>query len=584
MHHMDDPLYDNIAAFTAGLVANGITDVVISPGSRSTPLSVTLHAHPSLRTWIQLDERSAGFFALGMARVTGRPSVLVCTSGTAAANYLPAVVEAHHAGVPMIVCTADRPPELQGWGAGQTIDQHDIFGSATRWSADLAVASEWSPARAERTAMRAVAAAGGQHPGPVHLNWPLRLPLEPRVTPPVRDAAFEHRLHLPLLRGLSQAAVAVLDEITRLERGVIVVGPSDGVGLRREDETSAAIADFARRVGWPVLAEPLTQMRRTDPSLDSNVIATADHLLSDEKFAGLHAADVVVRIGRAPTTKPVRLWMEHHPPARVVMIDPSEHWQEPSFTLTDHVVADAATALSAHRGTDHRRSGETAWLSSWRRADRLASEAIDAELADGPLMAALTARTLVDALVEGSVLVTSNSMAVRDLDSFVPVGGPRISVIGNRGASGIDGITSTALGAAAVAGRPVAMLIGDLALLHDLGGLTAARRLGLHLTAVCVDNDGGEIFSMLPIARLGSDIDFDTLFRTPHGVDIGGLDGFAGLRVVDANTAETLSGELARSLSSNRPGVDLIVVRVDPGADMAQHRRIASVVAAAVAP
>jgi len=166
MHHMDDPLYDNIAAFAAGLVSNGVTDVVISPGSRSTPLAITLHAHPALHTWIQLDERSAGFFALGMARVTGRPAVLVCTSGTAAANYLPAVVEAHHAGVPMIVCTADRPPELLGWGAGQTIDQHGIFGSATRWAADLPVASEWNAVHAERVAMRAAAAATGNDPGP----------------------------------------------------------------------------------------------------------------------------------------------------------------------------------------------------------------------------------------------------------------------------------------------------------------------------------------------------------------------------------------------------------------------------------
>ncbi|MXW76970.1 MAG: hypothetical protein F4Z58_13215, partial [Acidimicrobiaceae bacterium] len=185
---VSDLVYDTVASFAAGLVEQGVTDVVISPGSRSTPLALTLHAQPRLRTWIQLDERSAGFFALGQARRTGRPSVLVSTSGTAAANYLPAVIEAHHAGVPMIVCTADRPPELRDWGSPQTIDQVKIYGAATRWAADLAVAGEWTPTQGRLIAHRAVVSATGIDPGPVHLNWPLREPLEPIAAVPVVDA------------------------------------------------------------------------------------------------------------------------------------------------------------------------------------------------------------------------------------------------------------------------------------------------------------------------------------------------------------------------------------------------------------
>jgi len=586
MHHMDDPLYDNIAAFTAGLVANGVTDVVISPGSRSTPLAITLDAHPALRTWIQLDERSAAFFALGMARVTGVPAVLVCTSGTAAANYLPAVVEAHHAGVPMIVCTADRPPELQGWGAGQTIDQHGIFGNATRWAANLPVASEWNTVQAERTAMRAVAAATGADPGPVHLNWPFRLPLEPKVAPVVRDAMFHPSATTS--RGASAESVELLRDLARIERGVVVVGPHDGMGLQGEHSLAAAIMGFAHAARWPVIGEPLTQLRRMNTGTDTaNVVANAGRLLDDPTFSARYAPSVVVRVGRAPTTKSVRLWMESHRPGRVVLIDPAGHWQEPSFTLTDHLSDDptalinaAAQALDDSNPVDGLSS--SAWLDSWLAADEAAEAAIGSVLTTDPLMAAGTARVFVESMPAGSVLVTSNSMPVRDLDSFVPVGTPEVSIVGNRGASGIDGITSTALGAAAASASPVAMLIGDIALLHDLGGLTAARRLGIHLTAVCVDNDGGEIFSMLPIAAHGSDVEFDRLFRTSHGVDLSGLHGFAGIEVSVAESAEQLSQLIGESMAEDRPGIDLIIVRFDPDADIDQHRRLAAAISEAV--
>ncbi len=582
MHHMDDPLYDNIAAFTAGLVANGVTEVVISPGSRSTPLSITLHAHPDLRTWVHLDERSAGFFALGMARVTGRPAVLVCTSGTAAANYLPAVVEAHHGGVPMIVCTADRPPELQGWGAGQTIDQTGIYGSATRWAAQLPVSSEWSAPQAERTAMRAVAAATRSRPGPVHLNWPFRLPLEPMAVPPVRDPEFRPSPATSRAESSDGSRWStVIDDISTMERGVIVVGPSDGVGLAVEHETARIIREFAEAMQWPVLAEPLAQMRRIDDTAGSTVIATADHLLRSERFADLMVPEVVVRIGRAPTTKSVRLWIERHRPDRVVLIDPSGHWQEPSFTLTDHIDAQPASLLAGRSRPDDDR-GE--WLTAWRHADHNARTVIDTTILDGPLLAPLAARTVVDSLPDEAVLITSNSMPVRDLDSFVPTGTPSISVVGNRGASGIDGVTSTALGVSAATEQPVVLLIGDLALLHDVGALLAAKRLGLHLTVVCVDNDGGEIFSMLPIAEHGSDVDFDTLFRTSHGIQLAGLDGLGGVRVHQPDDDTSLSRLIKESLAGARPGVDLIVVAIDHDTDVAQHRDIATAVNSVIDP
>ena len=259
MNDIVDPVYEGIATFAAELVRGGVTEVVISPGSRSTPLAVTLHAQPALRTWIQIDERSAGFFALGLGRATGVPALLVCTSGTAAANYLPAVVEAHHAGVPLIACTADRPPELRDWGAGQTIDQVKIYGGATRWAADLPVASEVGSDHFRVAAMRALSAATGADPGPVHLNWPLREPLEPVADVSVESAERgdgvseswwrQHREQNPI-HGLSDH-----------ERGVIVVGPPTGAGLSAERAVSEGIHPFAAQVGWPIIGEPLTHVR-----------------------------------------------------------------------------------------------------------------------------------------------------------------------------------------------------------------------------------------------------------------------------------------------------------------------------------
>ena len=241
-----DPVYDPIAAFAGQLAAHGVRDIVISPGSRSTPLAVTFHAHPELRAHIQLDERSAAFFALGQAKASGLPSVLICTSGTAAANYLPAVVEANHACVPMIVCTADRPPELRGWGAGQTIDQVGMFTTNVRWATDLPIPSEWSEPAARMTASRAFEAATGDGRGPVHLNWPLRKPLEPVGDIPVRslESAAEPAALWSMPEGIAEELVAI-------ERGLILVGPDVAPGIKPGFRVADAIADLGAATGWP---------------------------------------------------------------------------------------------------------------------------------------------------------------------------------------------------------------------------------------------------------------------------------------------------------------------------------------------
>ncbi len=622
-----DLVYDTVASFAAGLVEHGVTDVVISPGSRSTALALTLHAQPKLRTWIQLDERSAGFFALGQARRTGRPSVLVCTSGTAAANYFPAIIEAHHAGVPMIVCTADRPPELRDWGSHQTIDQVKIYGTTTRWAADLAVAGEWSPTQGQLVAHRAVVSATGINPGPVHLNWPLREPLEPLAAVPVVEtsgaappkledgspdspilgapvspggssALGDGVLGAPVSSGGSSVLgdgvlgapvspgegnapgrSAPLAALKSYERGVIIVGPDAAAGLEAQNEVVAAVMELSAATAWPVIGEPIAGTRRARGDSAGTVIANAEHLLRHADVGEELRPDVVIRLGGTPTTKPVRLWLEAHRPTHVVLIDPANRWNDASFVVTRHLAADPVAVLTEAAGAVRQGS---AWCERWKELDLIADRVVTDEIRRGPLLSALVTSVLADVLPDHSLVMASNSMPVRELDSFVRTDGPRIDFVGNRGASGIDGITSTALGLVSQHDGPVVLYIGDIALLHDLGALFGVARSGLHLTVVCVDNNGGGIFSSLPIASRGDEVDFETLFRTPHGLNLAGFDGVGGVRISEVTSASEFAEALRSACESETPGVDLLLIDVDPDADLAQHQAIANAVKDAV--
>lgn len=555
------------ATFCATLVdewvRTGLTEAVVAPGSRSTPLALALAADGRVRVHVHHDERSAAFVALGVGLASGRPAVLLCTSGTAAANFHPAVVEAHQAEVAMIVCTADRPPELRDVAAAQTIDQLRLYGSAVRWFADVGVPDDAAAATWRSLAARAVADATGPVPGPVHLNLAFREPLvaEPGPLPPARpDGEPWHRsaVGAPALDVDLDALAAALDA----QRGVIVAGAGAG--------DPAVVHALAAALGWPVLADPRSGARTPDPT----AIAAFDALLRHERFAADHAPTVVLRLGRPPASKVLAGWIARAAPTEVqVAITPG--WVDPDRRVAWRVVADPTALCRALVGRVRGASG-TPWRARWTRAEAAAQAALDGELAshDEPTEPGV-ARTLVRCLPEGATLVVSSSMPVRDVEWYGPTRSG-LAVLANRGANGIDGVTSTAVGVALAAAGPTALLIGDVAFLHDANGLLGARQRPIDLVIVVVDNDGGGIFSFLPQATALAGERFETLFGTPHGVDPIALAAAYGVPGVEIGAIDELAPALVGT------GVRLVRVRTDRARNVEVHDALHRAVAAAL--
>lgn len=592
-----DAVYAYVARFFTGLADAGVEHVVVSPGSRSTPLAIAAELCGRLRTWIQLDERAAGFFALGLAKASGRPAVLVCTSGTAAANYLPAIVEAHHARVALIVATADRPSELRDFGAGQTIEQTGLYGHHARWRVEVPIAAAGREALQHATllAARAVEQAVARPAGAVHLNWPLRQPLAP--TPTALAALFAgvsgspdgavQRPTAATADGSARAAAAIcglrfsraeptagardIDELASLvagcARGVICAGP-----MTADDRLAAAIARFATRAGWPLLADPASSLR-CGPWVDGSlVLATGDLLSRAPGFGADHRPQVVVRIGDAPVSKAQRLWLEAAMPDAVWWLDEGGQWGEPSRQATRVVRGGASSLLEAvAERLPAARDGGQSWPASFSAASRRGSAALDQSLAEpGSFGGLAVARAVARAMPAGSPLFVSNSMPIRLLDLALACRREPLLVFCNRGASGIDGVTSTALGVAAASDRPGVLFTGDLAFLHDLSGLLLARREAIALAIVVLDDGGGGIFSFLPIAEQGEAVAFERLFRTPHGIDLARAAALFEIAYHAVGSGPELEAALA--LARSRPGVSLIHARVDPAQSTARLR------------
>ncbi|MEX2204875.1 MAG: 2-succinyl-5-enolpyruvyl-6-hydroxy-3-cyclohexene-1-carboxylic-acid synthase [Myxococcota bacterium] len=580
------------AALFEELVRTGVTHACVCPGSRSTPLAAAAAHARGLRVWSHVDERSAAFFALGLAKAERAPVALVCTSGTAAANFLPAVVEASQTGVPLVVLTADRPIELRDWGAAQTIDQVRLFGPYARWYAEEPAPEPGGAAlrRARALACRAVAVATGQPPGPVHLNLPFREPLEPtRVADDLPDSdpvALDGRapaayLRVESARPLPPAALVerLAEAIARTPNGVIVSGPHDA-----EPGFCDAVARLARDARWPILAEPTSQLRCGPHVKSAPLVAAHDPLLRDGRFAAENAPALVLRLGAPLTSRPIARWLDRHSAHESWIADPDGRFADPTRSASELLRFDPTLICDALADALARRPArpESDWLARFLEADRAARAALDSALAADPALS--EPRLVIElarALPDGAALFVSNSMPVRDLDSFLPPSEKRLRVLCNRGANGIDGIVSSALGASAALPGPLALLTGDLAFLHDLGGLLAAKRHGLDATIVVVNNDGGGIFRFLPVASHRDAVDFDALFTTPHGLDLARAAALFDARYTRARDWADVRHALEAGFADG--GLHVLEVRVDADANVAHHAALWAAVSAALA-
>jgi 2-succinyl-5-enolpyruvyl-6-hydroxy-3-cyclohexene-1-carboxylate synthase len=560
--------YAFVVPLVRALAAAGVAHACVTPGSRSTPLALSLAEEPGITDWPHHDERSSGFFALGIGRATLFPAVAVCTSGTAAAEFLPAVTEARHGRVPLIVITADRPADLQGVGAPQTIDQAAIYGAAVKWSCDLEppAPGEAAAGLAAALAARLVAGALEMPPGPVHLNLRFREPLVP--TGPVPPAGALPPVVLAGRPAPSPTAVSRLAALVAGRRGLLVCGPQDDPAL------PAAAAACAAACGFPLVADPLSGVRAGTHDL-SRVMAAADPL-AGAGWLRRASPEVVVRVGALPTSKPLWQWLGEHPEVPQVLIDPAG-WRDPGASLSLVIRADPAATLEALAAAGPH-PAPAAWQEEWRRADRAAAGAIDRILAETPFPnEPEVARLLAEALPPGGLLAVASSMPIRDLDAFFPARPAPLRIIGNRGAAGIDGFLSTGLGAAAASGAPACLLSGDLSALHDLTALGTAARLGIRADIVVLHNDGGAIFHFLPQAAFPAH--FERHWGTPHGLDFVAAAKAFG---VDARRIAERA-DLAATLAAPGPGPRLLEVRTQRAANFDLHRRLRRAVDEALA-
>jgi 2-succinyl-5-enolpyruvyl-6-hydroxy-3-cyclohexene-1-carboxylate synthase len=535
------------ATFCATLVDEwvrcGLTDAVVCPGSRSTPMTLALAADDRVRTHVHHDERSGSFMALGLAAAAGRPVVVVTTSGTAVVQLHAAAVEADLAGVPLLLCTADRPPELRDVAAPQTVDQLHLFGRSLRFFTDPGVVDPSQAGTWRSLAARTWAEATTAWPGPVQLNLPFREPLvgERGPLPPGRgDGPWHARLR-------TARSTPVLDVDVAAARGIVVAGRGTG--------DPDAVVDLAARLGWPLLADA------SSGCAGPGAIDGFDPILRSA-FADRARPDVVLRSGGMPASKVLAQWLDAVAPEEIV-IAPEGWWPDPAHR--------AAVMIDDVPGVPEGHEPVAEWRQAWETTAALAAGAIDAVLADEPLSEPGVARHLTRSLPPGSALVVSSSMPVRDVEWF-GVGRRGLRVLANRGANGIDGVVSTAVGVA-LSGVRTTLLIGDVAFLHDSNGLLRLADRDVDLTVVVLDNDGGGIFSFLP-QRTDLPADrFERLFGTPHGLDLVALARAHGVEAHRVDTVEALDW---------KPGVRVQVVTTDRDANVALHDRLNAAVAGVV--
>lgn len=516
MNHQEE-LTAFIASFVDELSRAEVNDVVISPGSRSTPIAYCMAEHPDMNVHINIDERSAAFFALGMAKEKRKPVALLCTSGTAAANYFPAIVEAYYSRVPLIVLTADRPHELRDVGAPQAIDQINLYGKHVKWFVEMSLpdSGEMMLQYARTVASRAISNSILEPAGPVHVNFPLREPLIPILSEMekwIRRTDYSNAC-IDIAHGHRKLADSQLNAYIRLieesEKGIIICGPID------QPDFKEAILNFAEATGYPILADPLSQLRAGG---NQHVIETYDTFLKEEAIHGKIKPDLIIRFGAMPVSKPVLQFVKKFKQTNHIVVDGGSGWREPAGVSTHMVYCDEAAFCHTVREnlTVQANTERRDWLSLWQGMNEVAKKGLltiqdETGMQEGKLFSLLESL-----LPEKANLVVGNSMPIRNVDSFFFQTTKQIRILANRGANGIDGLISTAAGISASSEVPSVLALGDLSLFHDMNGFLAAKMYQLKLLVLVVNNDGGGIFSYLP--QSAEEKHFEELFGTPHGL------------------------------------------------------------------
>ncbi|WP_252503898.1 2-succinyl-5-enolpyruvyl-6-hydroxy-3-cyclohexene-1-carboxylic-acid synthase [Sporosarcina sp. Marseille-Q4943] len=550
-------LTDHVLRMTDTLLRAGVKEAVISPGSRSTPLAYAFASSNKMQTYMQVDERSAAYFALGLAKASGRPVVLLCTSGTAASNYHPAITEAFYARIPLIVLTADRPHELRGVGAPQAIDQLNMYGKHVKFSVDLPLAEDneeldWF---LERHVNRAVSVAMTKPMGPIHLNIPLREPLLIDFDRKPRASTFVERVHGDIELTTSQKqSLATL--FSNAERGLIIAGELS-VGFDKE-----AFWNFAKRLQWPVLCDPLSNLRSEVPKdCQSLCIAHYDALLKSETFQMKVVPDTVIRFGTQPVSKPLSVFLKKHRPDVFMAIDESPEFRDSLGVVTHHLQSSLESVYDVPEQQE-----STSYREIWSSAEEFAKSATSrykGTVGDEGVIV----KTLFDMLPDGSDLISGSSMPIRDVDTFFYKTEKEITIFSNRGTNGIDGVVSTAFGIEAARKRPTYLLIGDLSFLHDVNGLIVSRFHKTNLTIVILNNDGGGIFSYLPQASVANH--FEELFGTPTGLTFEHIGAMYDTQYAAVQTVDEFQAELQKEKTKD---VRIIEVFTSRPVNVKAHR------------
>lgn len=548
--------------FIDQLAALGVRYACISPGSRSTPLTYVLSKNRKIKSFINIDERSSTFFALGLAKSTGKPVIVVTTSGTAVAELYPAIIEAYQQRTPLIVCTADRPPELIGTGANQTINQHNIYKNHIRWFRDLGLPSigETGFHHLQKIAIKAYQISLTDDRGPVHLNFPFRKPLEPfsytdeisRKISSIKPQKYLIKKTSPtsVNSGINKMIGRLIDELVKYDKGIIIAGP-----MEYDRELIKDIKKLSELLKYPVFADGLSQLRCNAVKKDKNIISNFSSILKSENFVREHEPDIILQFGRTPTSSVFESFLEETNADRYLINNYGDKFDQTRNAKSilafepKTFLENLLSSIKQKKNTRHKSS----WLKDFIYAEEI-SEKVKAGIIEKAKFPnePYVINEIFKTVPSGSNIFIGNSLSVRDLDNFVNSTAKRFNIFFNRGASGIDGVTSTAFGIA-LSKKPTVLITGDISFLHDLNALSIAVKYSIPLMIIVINNNGGGIFESLPIA--GKVKRFREYFITPHNLELAAIVKSFGINHQLITSRSQLQSHLIKGLNKNSPSV-----------------------------